>query len=375
MAVLALSACAFVAAGTSAALLAGGEPVDVSASTQLRQCLTAQPVTVDLGSADAVNQQEVRSAVSDCIGPVMEGLVLKSGVDAAWDALLQAEASDPLFADCHDSAHYLAHGAARVVPLGNLAAYSRPHCSYGYLDGVAMVIAETNPDWGLAEVAQVVEQSCRSYPASGPDWMGVASNCFHGVGHVLWDWYGPDVGRVFRECASLPDVPLAAFSVSPRAQCVGGATMSIPVNESGTRPDVVPFRAFPGQYCVDLDPESQGQCLAFTYANDISARPGGTDEYLQWCTAPESGVLDPESCFRAVGGRAGFFQDVAYDVAACVSVAGSRAGFARACVEAAIMGLTETGDVSFADAASRVCDEVPDACPLADAVVKSGPSR
>jgi len=297
----------------------------------------------------------------------VEQLAQSAGPDAAWDALEEMLAEVPELADCHEIAHYLAHGAAQFMPSSELIPYSRPLCEYGFLDGVIMVIDEENPGVPLESVVDLAQAACRSYPLDGLDLDGVASNCFHGIGHVLWNRLAPDVDAVLQWCLRLPEWE-PAESVSPAAQCVGGAAMNISaevVDGTGT----VPARDFPGEHCAGLDRQVQRECLAYSIGNDLRQRNGNARAYLLWCTDPFSGITMVDGCFSALAGQAGFFRAMEDYLVPCVDI-GEQFDLDLVCVSSAIEGLLATSQLSHQQAVDQVCSKVPRACRAARLVAE-----
>ena len=362
---VALAACLAAAlawAGLSSQPSTTATSPSVSAlEAHLVSCLASAGVPSDL-TEEQVNSEAVRSVATECIGEKVEALVLSDGPEAAWDAMLELTRRHPAFADCHEAAHYLAHGAAQVVPHEELMTYSRPYCSYGYLDGAVMAIDEANAQEDTSEVLDRVVESCRNYPRDGDDWEGVANNCYHGVGHILWDRYGPHVQDTLDWCSRLSGDPAYNGAVPPSAQCVGGAAMSFAGSVLNPDQGVVPRYKTPGQYCAGLGPQEQIQCLTFTVNVELQARNNNVRSYLKWCTDPDSGITVTEGCFASIAGQAGFFRNVKDFLPVCLELADGDRENEFACAQASVAGIVATSQMTPDEAARKVCQDVPESC-------------
>lgn len=351
---------AFGALGVSWKLLRSTEPQPLAESFNLSQCLSDRGVPSVLSEREA-NSEVVRGAVTACLGPHVEAVASRSGPDSAWDALAQFLDENPgAVADCHEIAHYLAHGAASFLPASELVVFSRPLCEYGYLDGLAMVVNEENPNEPVESVVRRIDQACRTYPPQGPDAAGVADNCFHGIGHVLWDRLRPNALEVRAHCLALEDF-VSAQDVPPSAQCIGGAAMDVSAATVDT-PELVVGVEFPGQFCRDLPRQAQRECLAYSISSDLRLRNGSARAYLRWCTDPTSGITATEGCFSALAGQAGFFRTLPDFLTPCVEFAGVGSVNATVCAASAVGGLLATSSLTHEQAVDTICAQVPLAC-------------
>jgi len=312
-------------------------------------------------SEEQINSQAVRSVATNCVSAKIEEITLTYGPDAAWDAMLTLQRSTPEFGDCHEAAHAIAHGAAQLVPHDTLTRYSRPECSYGYLDGAIMAIDEANPNVDTETLLTLIDATCQNIPNDSPDRDGISNNCYHGAGHALWERHQPDVDATLRWCSELSSEPAYPGAVPPMSQCVGGASMSFAGETLNPDNSLTPKYPTPGKYCAQLDTTSAEQCLMYAIQVELQLRNNNADSYLTWCTDPANGI-ETVTCFTVLAGHAGFFHNAARYLAACLDHAQDNTEHQDARGQGFLRGIAATSDLTLEQAARQICDTLPKHC-------------